>query len=409
MRFADIYLHPRQPLPSVYLTEIASNKRPLLMIVFYWLLLLLLGLILYAWVAYPLLVFVLAAFFSRKRVSGPESYDSVVSIIVPVHNEEQKIAAKLRNCMELSYPEGRLEVIVVSDRSTDRTEEVVRRFMARDPRIQWLPADQRLGKSGAQNLAAQQARGDLLFFTDANTTMSPGVLRTMVDDLSDPTVGLSTATAFFGHPKDSVEKGQGFYWCYELFMRTAESDLGILATGSGQALLVRRELFQPLPNCYGDDCIMPLDVRAQGYKVIQDRGAIVFDAMPHTIEGELRARIRMTARNWSGTLSRPALLNPLRFPLTALGLVSHKLLRWLTPFFLAAIFLCNSLLTLNGRFVSLWWLQVVFYLSAFIGWHLTRKQRPAGVFGYSFSFCLAKVGFLLGMVKALRNQKIVAY
>jgi cellulose synthase/poly-beta-1,6-N-acetylglucosamine synthase-like glycosyltransferase len=231
----------------------------------------------------------------------------------------------------------------------------------------------------------------------------------MIDKLSDPAVGLVTATVFFGHPEDAVEKGQGFYWRYELFLRAAESDLGILATGSGQALLVRRELFRPLPTCYGDDCIMPLDVRLQGYRVVQDRGAIVFDTMPHSIEGELRTRIRMTARNWSGTLSRPALLNPLRFPLTACGLVSHKLLRWLTPFFLMVLFLSNGLLALDRSAVILWWLQLTFYLSAFAGWELTRKRRSASVFGYSFSFCLANVGFLLGMIKAFRNQKIVAY
>jgi hypothetical protein len=222
-------------------------------------------------------------------------------------------------------------------------------------------------------------------------------------------VGLVTATVHLGDPQDSVEKGQGLYWHCELFLRAAESDLGILATGSGQALAVRRKLFRPLPTCYGDDCILPLDVRLQGFKVIQNREAIVFDVMPHTIDGELRTRIRMTARNWAGTLSRPAILNPLRFPMTAWALVSHKLLRWLTPFFLAIIFLSNALLALQGRAVVLWWLQVSFYLSASAGWELTRKQRPAWVFGYVFSFCLANVGFMLGMVKALRNQKLAAY
>lgn len=231
----------------------------------------------------------------------------------------------------------------------------------------------------------------------------------MVNDLADPRVGLTTATVLFGEAEDAVEKGQGFYWRYELLLRYAESDLEMLATGSGQALLVRRELFRPLPSCYGDDCIMPLDVRAQGYKVVQRRDAAVFDVMPHTIEGELRARIRMTARNWTGTLSRPAVLNPLRFPLTALGLVSHKLLRWLTPFFLAAAFLFNTLLALNGQLVFVWCLQALFYVSALIGWVLAKKQRRAWVFGYSFSFCLANVGFLLGTLKAFRNQKIVAY
>lgn len=374
-----------------------------------WILLLSLGLVALSWVGYPLLVFVLAAFFARRNQRRERSADPSVSIVVPVHNEQLKIAAKLEDCLELLYPRDRLEIIVASDGSTDRTEEIVRRFMARDARIRWVDGGGRVGKSGVQNLAAAQSRADLLFFTDANTAMTPGVLRTLIDSLGDPKVGLVTATVHFGHPGDAVEKGQGFYWRYELFLRRAESDLGLLATGSGQALLIRRELFRPLPTCYGDDCIMPLDVRLQGYKIVQDHEATVFDSMPHSVEGELRARIRMTARNWAGTLSRPALLNPLRFPLTALGLVSHKLLRWLTPFFLAVAFLSNAAAALGGQFIVLWWLQVGFYVSACVGWLLTRKQRPAWLFGYPFSFCLANVGFLLGMVKVLRKQKIVAY
>jgi cellulose synthase/poly-beta-1,6-N-acetylglucosamine synthase-like glycosyltransferase len=375
----------------------------------HWLLWFSLGIIIYVWAGYPLLVFLLASMFSRKRNFVEQPEDPFISIIVPVHDEEQKIAAKLENCLALLYPPDGLEILVASDSSTDRTEEIVHSFVTRDARIHWLQSDSRVGKSGVQNLAARHARGGLFLFTDANTSMPPRVLRTMVDHLADPRVGLSTATVLFGHAQDAVEKGQGFYWRYELFLRSAESDLGILATGSGQALLVRRALFQPLPNCYGDDCIMPLDVRAQGYRIIQKREAAVYDAMPHSIEGELRARIRMTARNWAGTLSRPALLNPFRFPLTALGLISHKLLRWLTPFFLAIIFACNTLLALQRQFIFLWCFQAVFYLSALVGWQLTRRHRPAWVFGYSFSFCLANVGFLLGMVKAFRNQKIVAY
>jgi len=362
----------------------------------------------YTWILYPLLVRIFASLRLRAHPVAPP-ITPFVSIIVAVHNERETVAAKLRNCLELRYPQDRLEIIVASDGSTDATEEIVRQHATQDSRIRCIRSEGRIGKSGVQNLAAARAQGDVLFFTDARTGMTPLVLRTMIDKLSDPVVGLVTATVFFGQPADAVEKGQGFYWRYELFLRAAESDLGILATGSGQALLVRRELFRPLPACYGDDCIMPLDVRLQGYRVVQDRGAVVFDTMPHSIEGELRTRVRMTARNWSGTLSRPALLNPLRFPVTAWGLVSHKLLRWLTPCFLVVLFLANGMLALNGRAVVLWWLQLTFYLSAFAGWELTRKQRSASVFGYSFSFCLANVGFLLGMIKAFRNQKIVAY
>jgi cellulose synthase/poly-beta-1,6-N-acetylglucosamine synthase-like glycosyltransferase len=367
------------------------------------------GIVVYTWILYPVLLSILNLWCPQVTDTARFEKLPFVSIIIAAHNEQETIAGKLQNCLELAYQHDRLEIIVASDGSTDRTSEIVHSFAGCDSRICWIESDRRVGKSGVQNLAAARARGEVFLFTDARTGMPPGVLRTMTDDLADPRIGLVTATVFFGDPENAIEKGQGFYWRYELFLRTAESDLGILATGSGQALLIRRDLFRPLPTCYGDDCIMPLDVRLQGYRVVQDRKAIVYDTMPHSIEGELRARIRMTARNWTGTLSRPALLDPLRFPLTAIGLVSHKLLRWLTPFFLATVLISSALTAVQGEYSVLWWVQVGFYLSALIGWRLAGKQRPAWVFSYPFSFCLANVGFLLGIVKALRNQKIVAY
>jgi cellulose synthase/poly-beta-1,6-N-acetylglucosamine synthase-like glycosyltransferase len=367
------------------------------------------GVVIYTWLVYPLILQFLCTLRRHDVQRASSLTEHFVSIIIAAHNEEKTIADKLRNCHDLDYLKEGIEIIVASDASTDRTREIVRGLAAGDSRIRWIESTTRAGKSGVQNLAAAQARGDVLLFTDASTKMPTDALREMIGNLSDAKVGLVTATVFFGDPEDAVEKGQGLYWRYELFLRAAESDLGILATGSGQALLVRRELFRPLPLCYGDDCVMPLDVRLQGHRVVQDPKAIVFDTMPHSIEGELRARIRMTARNWGGTLARPAILNPLRFPMTSLGLISHKLLRWLTPFFLAAMLFASALLALERRSPALWWLQVAFYISAFVGWGLTRKQRSAWVFGYPFSFCLANVGFLLGIVKALRNQKIVAY
>jgi cellulose synthase/poly-beta-1,6-N-acetylglucosamine synthase-like glycosyltransferase len=364
-------------------------------------------LMVYVWAGYPVLLWLLGRLVTRP-VPRKQTERPLVSIIIAAYNEEQRIRTKLENCQHLDYPPEKIEILVASDGSIDQTEAIVEEFAERDPRIRLLRAG-RVGKSEVQNLAAQQTRGEILFFTDANARVNPDALQFLVADFGDPQVGLVSAEALFGTPEDAVSRGQGFYWRFELFLRRSESDLGILATTSGQAFAVRRELFQPLPICYCDDCITPLDVRLQGYRVLHDRRAIVFDTMPHSIQGELRTRIRMTARNWGGTLARPAILNPLRFPLTALGLLSHKLLRWLTPFLLAIIFVTNTGLVLQGQAILPWMLQIGFYLSAYIGWLHTQKKRPAGVFGYPFSFCLANVGFFLGMVKVLRSERIVAY
>jgi len=266
-----------------------------------------------------------------------------------------------------------------------------------------------MGKSGVQNLAAQEAKGEILFLTDADACARPDVLALLVSHFADPEVGLVTATLYLGEPSNAIAKGQGLYWRYELFLRQAESDLGILATSSGAALAIRRGAFVPMEACYGEDCVLPLDVRLQGYRVVQEPHAIVFDTFPHSIDGELRARVRMVARNWTGTFSRPAVLNPLRFPGTAWGLVSHKLLRWLTPFVLAVLLIASTISCLHGRYVLVWVLQIGFYGSALVGWLQTRSGRQARVFALPFAFCLANVGFLLGMVRAFRGQRMVIY
>jgi cellulose synthase/poly-beta-1,6-N-acetylglucosamine synthase-like glycosyltransferase len=363
----------------------------------------------YTWAGYPALLWILRRLFARPVLRDGAGAKLFVSIIVPVYNGEKHIAAKLQDCLELDYPRDRVEILVVSDGSTDRTEEIAQELAARDPRVRLLRGAGRMGKSGVQNLAAQAAQGEILFLTDVEARTRPDALQLLALNFADPQVGLVTATIYLGESSNAIAKGQGCYWRYELFLRQGESDLGTLATASGQALAIRRVTFVPMKTCYGDDCVLPLCVRLQGYRVLHDSRAAVFDTFPHSIEGELRARVRMVARNWTGTLSQPALLNPLRFPGTAWGLVSHKLLRWLTPFFLAALLAASTASFLHGRYVFLWLLQIAFYGSAFVGWLRTRRGEHTRVFGLPFAFCLANLGFFLGMVKAFRNQRIVTY
>ncbi len=365
-------------------------------------------LLVYTWAVFPCVLWILKRKFARPIALTAGKAAPFVSIIVAVHNEEGRIQAKLENCLQLDYPRELSEIIVVSDGSTDSTEKIVGAYAARYPHIHFLDVE-RSGKSHAQNTAVREAGGEILLFTDVDTTCERNLLELLTRNFQDPAVGMVSATVHLLQPDGAVAKGQGLYWRYELFLRAAESAIGVLATGSGQALAVRRSLFRPMPSFYGDDCVLPLDVRLQGYRVVQDSEAIVFDTMPDSVEGELRARVRMTARNWTGTMSRIGILNPFRFPLTGCALVSHKFLRWLTPIFLLAVLVCNALLLLRSHYVFLGVLQAVFYMAALVGWSRTRKARHAGWFGYPFSFCLANLGFFLGLILAVRNERITAY
>jgi cellulose synthase/poly-beta-1,6-N-acetylglucosamine synthase-like glycosyltransferase len=364
-------------------------------------------LLLYTWLGYPAILWMLRWMFGKAP--RRERCEPAFSIIVAAYNEEAQMTAKLEDCLALEYPADRLEILVASDGSTDRTEEIVQEFAQRDSRIRLVKSAGRAGKSGVQNLAVEQARGEILLFTDAETRTRATLLQQIGEDFANPRVGMVAPTVYFGRVDGAVSKGQGAYWRFELFLRQLESDLGILATASGSAFAMRRTLFRPIPPQYGDDCVLPLDVRFQGYAVLQDAGIIVSDEMPSTIDGELRARVRMTARNWTGILSRPSLLNFLRYPGTAWGLVSHKFLRWMTPFFLAAIFLLNCFLAVRGRMVPLVVLQSCFYLAALVGWRRSRHRPCARIFGYPFAFCLANLGFFLGLVRCLRGERVVAY
>jgi cellulose synthase/poly-beta-1,6-N-acetylglucosamine synthase-like glycosyltransferase len=361
----------------------------------------------YTWLVYPFLLVIYRGLF--KRDHRQEQTGVSFSLIIAAYNEEDRIREKLENCLALDYAQDLVEIIVASDGSTDATETIVGEFAALDSRISLLRSAGRAGKSGVQNLAASTASAEVLLFTDVETIAQPDLLRRVAAHFADPRIGMVAPVVHFGRAGSAVSQGQGAYWRFELFLRQLESDLGILATCSGSAFAIRRHLFRPIPSQYGDDCITPLDIRLLGYLITQDPEIIVYDEMPHSIEGELRARIRMTARNWAGILSRPRVLNPFRFPVTSWGLISHKFLRWMTPFFLALLYFVNCGLAFHHRFIYLLVVQTCFYVAAVVGWRRSRSESCEPMFGYPFAFCLANVGFFLGVVKCLRGQRVVAY
>lgn len=261
-----------------------------------------------------------------------------LTVLITVHNEATQIRQKIANVVDTDFPADRLEVLVASDCSTDGSDDLVISYG--DPRVHCFRSDVRGGKTATQNEAMKCTHGDIIVLTDAGTRFDKQFLTHIAAPFSDPRIGaVDGHLLFIAEQGNGLSQSQGYYWDYELRLRTLESQLGLLAVASGACLAVRKRVFVEMDPSVGEDCIVPLDVAASGAWVVHASQALAYDQMDHSVGREIRTRVRMTARNWRGTWMRPALLNPLQYPGYAFALWSHKLLRWLSPFFLIILWL----------------------------------------------------------------------
>lgn len=372
-------------------------------------------LVVYVWFGYPLLLWVLTRAIGMRKAITPATDATLppsATIVVAVHNEEAALTAKLENCLRLSYPPDRLRVIVASDGSTDGTLRIASEFARRYPNVRALAHERRVGKSVAQNGAVRLSNDDIILFSDVDTALDAHFLERIARPFADSRVGCVTGVLRWTNPDASaVAQGGDFYWRYEHFLWDMESRLGLLAWGNGACLAVRREAFTPMEAEYGEDCVVPLDVIARGYRVVFQPDAVAYDARIAAPRAELRARVRMTLRSFAGTLSRERLLNPLRFPGVAWAITSHKLLRWSVPFLLALAFVSNVLLLARGGWYPyLLGLQLLFYASAATGYVLDQKcDIRLPLISTAYAFCLMYLGVAIGVMQAIGGRRIRAY
>ena len=353
----------------------------------------------------------------RRTVVRPGARDAAaefpwpeMTVLLTVHNEEAVIHQRITNTLACDYPADLLKVLVASDGSTDRTSEIVRSFDDERVTLMETPG---LGKTGTQNEALQNVSSDIVVFTDADIVFDDGFLQRVAERFHDPQVGAVDGRLMYSqNAADANTTSQGFYWNYEMKVRHLESQLGWLAVVAGASFAVRRELLQTMDPSIGEDCIVPLDVVQQGYLVVHEPLAKAFDEFEEGSGITLRRRIRQTLRNWQGTWSRPALLNPLRHPWYALALWSHKLLKWLSPVFLLMALFASSWLvvTAPGVYSILAALPyLVLFVMAGLNWLATAFGRKIPGTGMAFSFLLANTAFLVGIVRATLGRRIHAY
>jgi cellulose synthase/poly-beta-1,6-N-acetylglucosamine synthase-like glycosyltransferase len=281
-----------------------------------------LGALAWTHVGYPLAAGALARVRARPLTRDPAAEPSV-AVIVAAHDEEAVIERRLENLLALDYPADRLELVVASDASTDRTNELVEEVAAREPRVRLLDCP-RGGKVAAQDRAVRETESDVVAFSDANATWAPDALRQLVAALADPDVAYVCGR--LGLEDAKGDNREGLYWRYELWLREQESRLGSVTGGNGAIYALRRADYVEVDPRWGHDLSLPYRMVQNGRRAVYEPAARAFERPTPTNEAEYARKVRMFEHCWEITL-RGSLLR--RLPTGYLvSILSHRVLRY---------------------------------------------------------------------------------
>lgn len=372
--------------------------------------LLVLAVVVYVYFGYPLLLVVLARLRPRPVAAGPVRPE--VSVVVPAHDEEAVIGAKIDDCLGQRYPPDRLEVVVVSDGSTDRTEAIVRERVARDPRVR-LVSTSWSGKAMALNEGVLAARGEVVVFTDANALLAPGALARLMEPFADPEVGGVCGRKRYrkGTGADATELGENLYWRWDQWQKELESRIGSVFAADGTLYAVRRGLYVPLADpAQADDIAISARVPLQGRRLVLAPAAVAFEEPPAEGAEELRRKVRVTNHSVRALLNLgPGLW---RSGFYSVELLSHKLLRHLVPFALLALLALDLVLTVRlrggaGTLLGLALLaQAAVYGLGLLGYIL--RDTPPGrlrLLSIPYYFSMVNAAAFLGVLSVLRGVR----
>jgi cellulose synthase/poly-beta-1,6-N-acetylglucosamine synthase-like glycosyltransferase len=360
----------------------------------------------YAYGGFALLVGVVGL-WQRRRVRKLPITPSV-TVIIAAYNEEKVIAERLDNALAFDYPRDRLQILVASDGSTDRTEEIVASYASRGVLLLALP---RRGKIRTLNAAVARATGKILVFTDANIMCRPDTLRALVANFADPTVGgVAGHTTYTLDPdSESSSFGERLYWRYDTWLKKLESQTGSIVSAHGGLYAIRRVLFRPVPDgAVTDDFAISTSVIAQGYRLVFEPEALATEEAVPQAQREFRRRVRLMTRGLRGVFLRRRLLNPRRYGFYSVVLASHKLARRLVPFALAILAVASLAAWSEGPIYRAAVLaQALFYGMASIGYLLRRSRLGRLRLLYiPFYYCMANAACSVAWLHALRGRRI---
>jgi biofilm PGA synthesis N-glycosyltransferase PgaC len=356
--------------------------------------------IFYTYCGYPVAIYALAKVRGRRtRKSGMTPR---VSVIIACNNEEAAIQPRIRNIADCDYPKDMIEVIVVSDGSTDHT--VKRAESCRELLLTVLEYPVRSGKAAALNAGMRIARGEIVVFADSRQRFAADALSQLVANFADPEVGAVSGELVLEAQQDSaIGDGAGFYWRYEKWIRRNEALLSSSVGVTGAIYAMRRELWRELPaSTILDDVYTPMQIALAGKRIVFDESARAFDKVEVSARREFSRKVRTLLGNYQLCQLMPSVLWP-SHPLF-LQFVSHKLLRLVAPIFFLLVLVSNSLLmaapaggVLRVFYGCVLLAQACFYFSVLAGWYLSGDARAPRLINSAYVFSVMNAAAVVGL------------
>jgi len=348
-------------------------------------------------------VVLIVGLISPKRVRR-EGIEPTVTVLITAFNEEAAMREKLENTLAIDYPGDKLEILVASDGSTDRTDEIVREYATRGVKL--FRQDGRVGKTMTQNKAVERASGEIILFSDATTSYALDVFRKLLPNFADPNVGcVAGRLIYVDEASTTVGKGARSYWNYETFLKMAEARACSLIGASGCLYAIRRDAYEPMYAEACSDFLVCTSLFRKGLRSVFEPQAVCVEQTNRRAEDEWRMRVRVISQTFTDLWRNRDMLNPLKSGFFAIELISHKLLRYAVPVLLAVVLITSAVLGRGSAFYfSTFLAQIVFYAMAAVGWAMERTGRRLSLMAIPLYFVLANLASVVAFYKFLRGE-----
>jgi cellulose synthase/poly-beta-1,6-N-acetylglucosamine synthase-like glycosyltransferase len=355
---------------------------------------------------YPVIIWIIGK-IKPFIVQKAEIFPSI-SILIPAYNEANSIEKKLKNTFALEYPDDKIEILIGSDGSTDETVTIAAQYS--NEKLKIIDFKENRGKTAVQNDLVNSSKGEILAFTDAASFLMEDALRMIVRNFADLRVGCVAGRMRFSDTDANITaESQGIYWKYESRIRELESKIGNLIGVDGPLYAVRRDCYAPLEPHIISDLLTPLLVLEKGKKVVWEPHAVVREDPTQKAGQEFNTRRRITLRGLTGLAAHARLLNPFKYPILAVQIIFHKVLRWFVGPIVVLNILACLVLAGNWLFKTILILYLLFFLSAGLGWYSERTGIKSRMLTVPYYFSLVNLAATMGIFDFLRKKQAVSW